>query len=142
MTKKSSEMSRFKPSQDVLTDGERQYIEALVAQYGGRRYFRIKRCWTNAQSLMLLDDAKRLRYCEGYLDGYIPHAWVTINGKVVDLTLEAVTRSYWKYTIGIAIVYRASRDLKGVLRTAPLRQVISEWLRASQHPLNWCAFNS
>lgn len=74
-----------------LTDGERQYIEAVIGRCGGRRAFRAKMCWKNASLLMDHDDARRLRYCEGYLDG-IPHAWVTINGKVVDVTAEAVVR--------------------------------------------------
>ncbi len=83
----------IKPGLGVrLTGGERQYIEAVIARCGGSRIFRAKKCWKNAQTLMAHDDAKRLRYCEGYLDGSVPHAWVTINGKVVDVTAEAIAR--------------------------------------------------
>ncbi len=75
-----------------LTAVERRYIERVVAACGGRRCFRVKRCYKNAQLLITHDDAKRLRYWEGYLDDSIPHAWVTINGKIVDLTQEAIMR--------------------------------------------------
>jgi hypothetical protein len=75
-----------------LTDGERRYMDQLIATYGGRRSFPMKQCYKNAQRLMIADSERRLRYCEGYLDGSVPHAWVTINGKVVDLTGEALDR--------------------------------------------------
>ena len=41
---------------------------------------------------MTHDNEKRFRYCEGYLDGSIPHAWVEVNGRVVDVTEEALER--------------------------------------------------
>jgi|SRR6516162_9020469 len=65
-----------------LSDDERRYVEEVIARCGGRRRFRAKACWKNSHSLMMGDDAKLLRYCEGFLDGSIPHSWVTINGKV------------------------------------------------------------
>jgi hypothetical protein len=64
-----------------LTDEEHHYIETVIARCGGRRRFRIKICWKNAQLLMMNSHAKKLRYCEGFLDG-----------KVVDVTAEAVAR--------------------------------------------------
>lgn len=85
-------MSTQAKTAGVLTNGERQYIEAVISRAGGRRRFRSKACWKNANILMVNDEAKRLSYWEGYLDGCIPHAWVTINGKVVDVTQEAAVR--------------------------------------------------
>jgi len=76
-----------------LTRREREYIERLMSQYGGSRAFRIKQCWWNAQTLTLCDTERRLRYWEGLLDQAIPHAWVTINGKVVDATYEPYKRT-------------------------------------------------
>jgi hypothetical protein len=74
-----------------LTKEEQQYVEKSIAEMGGRRSIRAKACWRNAQRLLLIaDDEKRLCYWECGLP--IPHAWVTINGKVVDVTAEAVKR--------------------------------------------------
>jgi hypothetical protein len=73
-----------------LTGGERRYIETLIGQIGGRRTIRAKSCWKNSQRLILNDHEKRLRYCEGGFP--MPHAWVTINGKIVDVTAEAIVR--------------------------------------------------
>lgn len=75
-----------------LTKDERQYVEELIARCGGRPRFRAKKCWKNAQRFMIPDASKRLRYYEGFLDGSIPHAWVTISRKVVDLNEEAIAR--------------------------------------------------
>src|SRR5215469_13445390 len=74
-----------------LLHGEREYIEKLMARRG-RRSFRAKQCYANAQRLILADTEKRLRYWEGTLHCEcfsIPHAWITIRGKVVDVTHEA-----------------------------------------------------
>ena len=75
-----------------MTKRERQYVDRLIAENGGCRSFPIKQCYWNAQRLIWSDTEKRLRYCESGFDP-IPHAWVTINGKVVDVTAEAVARS-------------------------------------------------
>jgi hypothetical protein len=75
-----------------LTDDEHRYIEELMAALGGRRCFRVKQCYRNAQRLIIHDDKKRLRYWEGLYSDGVPHAWVTINGKVVDVTQDAVNR--------------------------------------------------
>jgi hypothetical protein len=96
-----------------LTDEERQYVEK-VKRAAGIRSLRPKACWRNAQNLMLHDDEKRLRYWEcGYDGAGIPHAWVTINGKIVDVTHEAADRksrrekegplSPFDYTRGVQI---------------------------------------
>jgi len=42
----------IKPGLGVrLTDGERQYIEAVIARCGGSRIFRAKKCWKNAEQI-------------------------------------------------------------------------------------------
>ena len=71
---------------EPLTDDERQYIESLIDKVG-RRMIRSKRCWANSQRMLMEDDENRLCYWECSLP--IPHAWVTINGKIVDVTYEA-----------------------------------------------------
>jgi hypothetical protein len=73
----------------ALPEGERDYIKRVMAD--SHHSFRAKICWKNAQVLILYDDEKRLRYWEGRMDG-IQHAWVTINDKVVDVTIEAAAR--------------------------------------------------
>jgi hypothetical protein len=102
---------------EPLTDDERQYIEKLI-QAIGRRSIRAKTCWRTAQLLMLYDqgEEKRLRYWE--CGRPIPHAWVTINDKVVDPTAEAAERKHkreWKtpgqnhhdYSRGVEIAWKA-----------------------------------
>jgi len=74
---------------EPLTDDERQYVEKLITTFG-RRMIKPKTCYRTAQLLMLHDEEKRLRYWE--CGHPIPHAWVTINGKVVDVTAEATDR--------------------------------------------------
>ena len=60
----------------------------IVKQAMGRRVWRQQECFMNAQELALSDD--RLVYHEGYAVGSVGipilHAWVAINGKVVDVT--------------------------------------------------------
>ena len=74
-----------------LTKRESAYIQKLLA-LRGKRSLRVKQCWRNSQRLMICDDENRLRYWEGLMDSSIPHAWLTINGKVVDVTREAGQR--------------------------------------------------
>jgi hypothetical protein len=71
--------------------GIRGYPVIRFAGNDGAR-FAAKNCWANAQRLWVADQLceKRLSYWEcRYL---IPHAWVTIRGKVVDVTAEAYER--------------------------------------------------
>lgn len=62
----------------------------------GLQSFRQKRCYQNSAILIAEDEEQRLSYCEGYVCdsnlGVVEHSWVTIGGKVVDLTLRAVDR--------------------------------------------------
>jgi hypothetical protein len=47
-----------------------------------------KQCFYNAQMLALTDNSGQIKYCEGFALKIIPanHAWIEINGKVVDVT--------------------------------------------------------
>lgn len=73
-----------------LTDEELGWLFKLI---NGKR-FAVKQCYYNSQ--LFLMDAKfhdhehELRYVEGYSIGVIPvqHGWLTLNGKVIDLTMR------------------------------------------------------
>ena len=65
-----------------------------------------KQCFHDAQLLVLGDHTEQLQYAEGYAVGQAGfpchHAWVTLNGKVVDRTWAALAESDdaphgWKY---------------------------------------------
>jgi len=70
-----------------LTDDEHNLVVQAADRYG--RPFNQMRCYHNAFVMALNDPNHSLRYCEGYFTtGSFPfhHAWVTLNGKVVDVT--------------------------------------------------------
>jgi hypothetical protein len=68
---------------------------AVLNRALGSRECREKECYYNAQMLAAFDPSKKLKYVEGYavqatLQGFpFHHGWVTINGKVIDLTWRA-----------------------------------------------------
>lgn len=65
-------------------------------RHPGFAWIRVKGCFINTLQLVAADDRQQLVYCEGYVrDGSfapIAHAWATIGGKVVDLTLRTADR--------------------------------------------------
>lgn len=77
---------------EPLTDAEMRWIFAAI----GDTRFQIKQCYYNAQRLLTHasfqsnPDGHELRYVEGYASGLIPclHGWLSLNGKVVDLTMR------------------------------------------------------
>jgi hypothetical protein len=78
-------------AQTPLTAEEEAYIRDVIA--GTRCDFLVRECFGNAQQLVLADMAfgdAILRYCEGYASGKVGfpvhHGWVTLNGKVIDMT--------------------------------------------------------
>jgi hypothetical protein len=77
---------------EPLTDQEREYVCTCVRR--SRKRLVIKECFLNSQRTMLLGDTEKLlEYAEGRAlatGAWIHHGWLTINGKVVDLTLNAV----------------------------------------------------
>jgi len=116
-----------------LSEREKQYVEKLIAYWGGRRSFRSKQCWKNAQRLIIADDERRLRYCEGNSSNSgapIPHAWVTIHGKVVDVTREAAIRKLKRMKISMPM----EREYAGVAINR--RRVLKHVQRAGY----WCSF--
>jgi len=83
------ELGRPYPSQP-LTDEEAAVVEMAIESYRwGYGNFQHRECFANAQRLA----AGKLVYVEGYawtLSLYpVLHGWVTINGKVIDVTLPA-----------------------------------------------------
>ena len=76
---------------EPLTEDEREYIELIRIGLE----LQPKQCFHNAQMLVFNDMDNRLTYHEGYVQANAPfpvlHAWVTLNGKMVDLTLDTNT---------------------------------------------------
>jgi len=89
-------LDRGRPFESLpLTDAEVTWLFKLIDEY--RSKFPIKHCYSNSQGLLLFNtglneqaDDHELRYVEGYAVGVIPipHAWLSLNGKVVDLTMR------------------------------------------------------
>lgn len=72
---------------EALTPAERKVVKAAA----GRHKYRKKECFYNAHMLVMRDMTRTLVYTEGWaFNGLMPvyHGWVTINGKVVDLTWD------------------------------------------------------
>jgi hypothetical protein len=78
---------------EPLTDSEMSWLFALI----GDSRFQIKQCYYNSQKVLIHasrfarnPDGHDLRYAEGYASGLIPvlHGWLSLNGKVVDLTMR------------------------------------------------------
>ena len=84
---------RLLPSQP-LTEQERNIVFEAIDRRGGR--FPRSRCFSNSQRVIFDDRSGLCRYAEGYFLGKsfpFLHAWVTINNKVVDLTLRLWPRA-------------------------------------------------
>ena len=96
---------------EPLTMGEARYIAKLAKSRGGVNSFKPKECYLNSQKLRIEEHwrgGRRVQYWEGYVawkGGPLPigHAWLTINGKVVDVTLRAVAKNQPHSYFGIAI---------------------------------------
>lgn len=67
-----------------LDDDERAYVRACVKRARMRPI--LKECFSNSQRVILGDGENRLAYAEGWAGMH--HGWLTIGGKVVDLTLS------------------------------------------------------
>ena len=89
-------------SREPLTEEQYEYLVGLASQVGAvfrHEHFWPKECFTNATLLVMADGVcrglvgggrpRRLTYCEGYCySGLMPvhHAWVLLDGKLVDVT--------------------------------------------------------
>jgi len=140
-----------------LDPNERQIvidaINAVKAEYG----YEIEHhfCFRNSQLLMQADHAlesgsRSLRYFEGHVvssEGMAPHAWIEINGKVVDTTLmcssqgiRVLTKTvyYFKQEVPPADVLdyvRVGRGLHGSVRRLsliPADQISEEAIQLQQ----------
>jgi len=74
-----------------LTLAEARIVVEAADCHGGLRAFRPKQCYCNSQRIALTDD--RFQYAEGFVcSDLVPipldHAWLLLNGKVIDLTLR------------------------------------------------------
>lgn len=80
-----------------LTKDERRVVDAAIRE---RRSFHprfaAQQCFGNAQSLLGNDETKRLVYVEGFAWTHVLrpvlHGWVTIKGKVIDVTVPPTSR--------------------------------------------------
>lgn len=80
-----------------LTAQEKRLLEPAVTE--SRRIFKKfepRLCFSNSQRLWGNDDSKSLIYVEGFAWTHslrpVLHGWVTINGKVIDVTLPPTNR--------------------------------------------------
>jgi len=114
-------------------------------RYRGLQSFQPKRCYENSAMLIAQDEDQRLAYCEGYLRdstvGVVEHSWVTIGGKVVDLTLRAVdqeigrrNRTTGEY-FGVVIPREILRQMQNETRCwGPYMNKPSLWRRIEELP--------
>lgn len=90
---------RYHSPIDFVLDRGRNYTSAAltteemraVKAAAGRRKYHKKECFYNAHMVVLRDTTGTLVYTEGWaFAGLLPvyHGWVTVNGKVVDLTWD------------------------------------------------------
>ena len=78
---------------EPLTEEQRDIVFEIVSQFEPQA----KECFFNAMYCCMVsvwdsDILTRIKYCEGYVQARSPfpvhHAWITVDGKVVDLTLS------------------------------------------------------
>jgi hypothetical protein len=75
-------------------DGEQKEMAIFLSQLNGNP--KAKQCFYNAMFMCMVshsdsDLISRIKYCEGYVSCKAPfpvhHAWITIDGKIVDVTM-------------------------------------------------------
>jgi hypothetical protein len=131
----------------ALTADEQAIVFAAISRTGGR--FPIKQCYSNSQRVILADfmlsrTEGPLRYVEGYFTSEglafpVQHGWITINGKVVDLTARLCEprksgrlrdRVFGSFPEGrqyIGVEFPTEYVRKIVLRTHEWRTLIDNW---------------
>jgi hypothetical protein len=79
-----------------LTPEEHKFVRSVVDGAPIKRWL-MGNCYYNAQILALSDRSRTLTYHEGWASGLsgflLLHGWVTINGKVVDMTWRTVNKT-------------------------------------------------
>lgn len=135
-------------SSEALTSEELQIVTAAVKNFGLRRT-QPRQCFYNAQMIVTSDFTGTLRYCEGYASGNacfpVLHGWITINGKLVDVTWRldgkptsgalkervlGVIPEGWEY---IGVEFRTSYVYDKMLRTHEAGSLLDDW--RGGHPL-------
>lgn len=115
----------------------------LVLNAIGHKKFPVKQCFYN--SMILASNNPELTYVEGYiLSSRVPlpilHAWITINNKIVDVTLRCYER---KGRLGYAVLGEFDEDtnayfgvafsradvLKYMFETSSAGSLIDDWMR-------------
>lgn len=114
-----------------------EHIRQILKTIG--LYPNIKECFANCQRFVLgVDDHNvglEATYHEGYVFGLIPfeHAWVEIDGEVLELTLDDWDRR--KYDYRDSYIYTVNDIRQNVLDTHHWEQLTSPSEMAKIHPL-------
>jgi hypothetical protein len=80
-----------------LTENEREIVDAAIAEHHSiHKKFSWRHCFANSQCLLGNDDSKLMVYVEGFAWTHalrpVLHGWLTIGGKIIDVTLPPTTR--------------------------------------------------
>ena len=105
-----------------LSESQYSYL-MRVARLSMTSTFWPKQCFSNSQSLLLADFEERMEYWEGYcFSSIMPvlHGWLTLDGKVVDVTRSTRPESTQEFLAGI----EPQADLKDRV----LGQIPDGWL--------------
>ncbi|MFI5296704.1 MAG: hypothetical protein ACHREM_01290 [Polyangiales bacterium] len=79
-----------------LTADEQRVVDAAIKEYRSiHRRFHPRQCFWNSQALLGNDESETLVYVEGFAWTHalkpVLHGWLSLNGKVIDVTLPATT---------------------------------------------------
>jgi hypothetical protein len=117
---------------EALSFAEARLVVEAARAIGGLASVLPKQCYKNAQQIILNDFQNRFEYVEGFVANEnlppLDHAWLLLNGKVVDLTLRARNLKYSKSQrepddyIGIVIARNVVR--RNALRTGKYGPVV------------------
>lgn len=81
----------------ALTAAEVRIVLAAIRNCPTKR-FQLGHCYHNAQMLAVYDPSEELAYCEGWAISIcglpVLHAWLELNGKVVDMTWQTTSANH------------------------------------------------
>ena len=118
---------------EPLTTEELEFVQYLVGMLGP---FKMKQCFYNAQLTAIQNP--EFQYMEGFAQGRagLPchHGWLTLDGKLVDLTWRTdsgvgvlgVLPEGWRYR---GVTFETEHLLERWLDTGEARAVIGDWTR-------------
>jgi hypothetical protein len=117
-----------------LTARERDVVDSAIEEY--HRFwgtFEHRQCFANSQRLLPCDRARRLVYVEGFAWDHafhpVLHGWLSMNGKVIDVTLPARTLADVERPEPAQV--RGEFDGHSYLGVPFLRSYVSQRLRAT-----------